>query len=125
MISEEGTTEHRRLGCALTAEEVAHRADELAREVAKHSALEQEKKDEAKRIGTEIALVEQAIFSLAEQVRTRSEDRNVACVWQRDDDGKRLDLVRLDTCEIVGSRALTASELQGRLFAVDKAEAGA
>lgn len=120
MDTEEGSTENRQLSCKLSADEVAHRADELAREIAKHSALEREKKDQAKAIGTAIGAVETVIFHLAEQVRTHSEERVVNCVWQRDEDGRRLDLVRQDTGEIVASRALTQSELQGKLFEVGK-----
>lgn len=118
MDTEEGTTEHRQLSCKLTTEEIAHRADELAREVAKHAALEQGKKDQAKAVGMEIAEVESGIFRLAEQVRTKSEERVVVCAWQRDEDGRRLDCVRQDTGEIVASRSLTQSELQGKLFTV-------
>lgn len=122
-MSEEGVRETRTLACVLTDAEIRHRADELARKVADHGALEQAKKDQAKEIGLEIAEVEATISHLASQVRNRAEDRLVDCVWQATEDS--LELVRTDTGEVVASRLLTPAERQGKLFRVPGAESQA
>lgn len=125
METNEGCTETRLLTCKLSDAEVAHRADELAREVAKLSVLEDEKKHVAKEFAASIGEVEAGVRLLACQVRDHAEDRGVACTWQRDDTGKFLELVRQDTGEVVSSRALTPAEMQGKLFQVrtDKEQA--
>jgi uncharacterized protein (UPF0335 family) len=99
------------LSCPLSQEQLEARGQELATTCEKISRLEDEKSFVAKQFKEKIEpLVERRIV-IARQVRTKSEEREVECeiMLVRDDGVVRT--IRLDSGELVDSRAATIDEL--------------
>jgi hypothetical protein len=95
------------LPCALTDDEVAARAAELAQLVKVNDAIEAKKKAEAEKIKEELGHVAGNIRRLAKQVRERSEDRDVEVEERWDDIRCCVETIRTDTFEVVRSRPMT------------------
>ena len=106
-----------KLPCTLSASELRRKADELAREVSHHAALELEKSLTAKALGEKIKNSDRKIVELAEQIRTGTEQREVKCTTVKDFEHNVVHTRRLDTKEIVSSRPMQAGERQAELFA--------
>lgn len=100
------------LPCVLTSTEKALKADELAREVDRHAELEREKKSAAEGYAKDLKESDRKIAQLAEEVRTGVAQRPVECTERRVFGANLVELVRADTGEVVGSRAMTAQERQ-------------
>lgn len=74
-------------------------------------------------VRSECERIEEEARRLARVAREGKEDRRVECEWR--DDGAREICVRLDTGEIVDSRALSAARRQQEIPFVDEAPAPA
>jgi hypothetical protein len=103
---------YRELPVTLTAEEKALRGEEMAREVAKHALLEEQKKAETKRLGELIKDSDERIAKLASQVNTGIEHRSVRCLELPRHTKNMVELQRTDTGEIVDSRPMRPDERQ-------------
>jgi hypothetical protein len=106
-----------KLPCILSASERARKADELAREVSHHGALELEKSLTAKALGEKLKESDRKIRDLAESIRNGSELREVKCTTVKDFEHNVVHTRRLDTKEIVSSRPMQAGERQQEMFA--------
>jgi len=99
------------LSCPLTPEQLEARGQELATTCEEILRLEDEKSFVAKQFKEKIEPLEERRTIVARQVRTKSEDREVECeiMLVRDDGVVRT--IRLDSGELVDSRAATIDEL--------------
>lgn len=107
------------LVCHLTPEEVAERADRAARLQHDADELAAELARETKTYKGRISRATTEQHRLLEEVRTRQGYQPVECERQPDLLGGILRTVRLDTGEIVRTRALTPEERQKKLFVDD------
>lgn len=104
----------RQLPCPLTDEEALDRGKALAlARVAMRDAIDH-RKAEAKRLGELCELAEAEVDRLAMIVRDRREYRPIQC--EEVLRGRQVDVVRLDTGEVVQTRAATEADLQQPLF---------
>jgi hypothetical protein len=108
--------ETRHLPCALTRSEVEERADKLARLVKDRDAIDAERKQVARDYKTRMDDLSKEIGQLSEQVRSKREWRDVECTKERNEERGTVDFVRVDTGEVVESRALHPDERQVKLF---------
>ena len=108
-------TEIRTLPCSLTAEELSARSFDLARKTNEISALDAERKANAKDLGGQIDVLKAQCGSLAEQVETRHENRPVECDLIFHERACEVEVVRRDTGEIVTRRPMTVAEQQKAL----------
>jgi len=112
-----------KLPCRLTSTEKAHRADDLARQLARLDELRVQKAQAARVIGESIKDVEKTIAGLSEQVRTGVERREVELAERPDYALGIVHVYRTDTGEVVRTRGIEPAERQQALF--DEAEAEA
>lgn len=110
-----------RLPCALSEAEKALRADELAREVKRHGEIELAKKAAAEAHAKELKESDRRIGELAEQVRTGVEPREVECQEVVRFARNLVETIRLDTGEVVSSRAMRPEERQEAIDFGDEA----
>lgn len=116
-----GTVEQR-LRCPLTPEEVAARAGELADKVGlldqlyqDNAAAEEAAKYAKKARAAAEAAAERECASLSHDVRTRSETRPVECEEIIDWSKRIVEISRIDTGEVVGTRSITDADRQKTL----------
>ena len=102
----------RDLAVVLTERELLAKGDSVATLHAKGCDLRVKKKTMTDEISGEIKGIEGAIGVLVRQIRTRSEIREVACEEVADYTNDVVNVVRLDTEQVVEVRALLASERQ-------------
>lgn len=102
----------RMLPCDLTDQELLQRGQKVAELVAKKEALEAEKKDTASEFKAKIDRLESDIASIAKEVRSKKEYREVEVSTTKDYKRKVAETVRQDTGELVEQRTLTPAELQ-------------
>lgn len=112
-----------RLPVELTKEEIFARGKELARTKDAHTAasakLEQAKlaaKSAKEQINSEIKEAEEEMRRLARAIRSGREDRDVEILDKPDFKKGVMNIVRLDTGELVRTRGLTEAERQRSLF---------
>lgn len=105
-----------RLPCKLSAAEKELKADALAHAVNKRDALTLEKSIEAQRIAKEIKECDRKIGDLAEEVRNGVEYRHIRVTERKDFARNVVEVIRTDTHEVCGQRAMTANERQAEMF---------
>ncbi|RIL03121.1 MAG: hypothetical protein DCC71_15430 [Proteobacteria bacterium] len=105
-----------RLPCPLTDDEVRQRGELLAMTLAEIAEIEEEFALERQRIRGEIKRRRERARGLTGEVSTRTEIREVACVRRILPDDERVEIVRVDTGEVVRTRPLTPEERQEALF---------
>lgn len=113
--------ETRLLFCPLTDEEIQRKAEKLAiaREEVnlKAAALKQH----SSLVKEEIALLDGDINSLAREIRTKQERRDVEVETRRNEDNLTIEVYRSDSGELIEARPMTADEKQRKLFAIGDA----
>lgn len=112
-------TVYRELTIELTEAEVAIRASELAAHIATLAQLEEEKKKATAEWKEKIQTCSDEVEKLAEAVRSKKEQQQVACTEQRDWKRGRIAFVREDTHDVIGYRDMTEEEKQGHLDEVN------
>lgn len=100
------------LACVMTDDEKRLKGSELAVSVEELAALDVEKKDFAEKLKARVSHVEKRITKLAHEVKTGKEVRPVECAEYQRYATRMVDLVRLDTGEIVFSRPMRPDEFQ-------------
>jgi hypothetical protein len=110
------TREERPLLCVLTAEEFEQRVAEYTTIDKKIETTEEEARASAKEFRDHVRAFLSDKIKLREAIETHRERRVVECEWRRvDGPEKRMQLVRLDTGEVVDTRGATSLELQSPL----------
>lgn len=102
----------RMLAVRLMADEVAVKADELARELADFEVAEELAKERAAQAKAALKEREDKISKLAMIVRTRREERSVDCFKTADLQRKVWSVFRDDTGELVETEPMTAAEYE-------------
>lgn len=122
--TEKTDTFQKQLPVRLTDEELRHRGDELASQLdlmdeidARITAAKEAAKGPRQQ-------TQERIFELRDQLRRKAEDRLVDCEMIKRFDQRCAETVRLDTGEIVGTRPLTAQEMQTKLAIVKDLKPG-
>jgi hypothetical protein len=105
----------RLLPVALSADERAQRSLRLAERLSRRRDVQHEKRTAVEIAGRELRDLELEIDALTEIVASGHEIREVRCTERRDLDRRVLEVVRLDTDDIVDSRPLVEAELQVEL----------
>lgn len=111
-----------RLPCDLTPDEVRHRGEQLAEVESDLELLELDRKDAMDGFKTSKKESERRRDELVEQIRGRSESRDVRVKDQLDSNQQEMVTVRLDTGEEVRRRPLTDHERQRGFFDVNEGE---
>lgn len=106
------------LPCKLTEEERLTKGDECAAKLVEVRDLELEKAAQAKEMKAKISRASLRVAELKDEIRTRTEYRDVECSESRDDHTQCIVTRRLDTGAIVDSRPMNDHERQTSLFAV-------
>jgi hypothetical protein len=120
--------ETRSLACPLSEEDFEARAKNLAMARQRARRIEAEKKTAVARFALELKDVNEEIDGLAEIVKSGVEFRAVTVEWQTDLKKGIKRLVRLDTNDVIDTKALTIEEKQATLnfsSSAAKAEAAA
>ncbi len=107
----------RMLPVRLSRPELDERSRALASSVDKLADLERRKKVATAAFKLDLDEVLEQQRQLAQAVRDEAEDRLVKCKWVQVFEQRLVQLVRLDTGEIVESRAMSVEELQEEMFA--------
>ena len=105
----------RMLFCRLTEEEWRERAQLLSEEHVRVAGLEHMHKLEESLYRQRYKAARANIEQLADALRNREEQRAVDCEERRNDGELVMELVRLDTNEVVERRPMTADERQAQL----------
>lgn len=117
----------RKLPCKLTAaelEERLHEAKTAVDEIATLAGEVADLKKEAKEKQSEIDAKQRRINDLAKIADAGEEERDVPCHYRYLIESNAVELVRLDTSDIVEQRAMTAEERQQQLDFGAEAEEG-
>jgi hypothetical protein len=104
-----------KLPCELTREETLAKGAEMALMIKQHGEVELEAKETADTFKKQFKRLDRTISERAEEVRTGVEHRLVPCTERGRYRENMVDVVRLDTGEIVRSRPMTESEKQQAL----------
>lgn len=107
---------HEDLRCALHPAEVAERADRCAIKMGERDKVAIELKVVSAELRTQIKALEGEISSLGRMVREKVETREVECKEVEAFGQNAVQVVRLDTGEVVRERAMTSDEQQRALF---------
>jgi hypothetical protein len=102
----------RELPCELTDAELLERGESMA---ACEGAVD-ELKAERRRLNASIREQSDRRADLAKIIESKTETRDVPCVWEPDYDLKRYDLIRTDTKAPVEQREMPEADLQMRLM---------
>lgn len=113
----------RTLACKLTEEEITAKGRALASAVEERESHAQELKNFTELKKMEIKALDAEIKTMAKQIETEEEDREVKCVWNYNQPRRGMkQLIRLDSHEIVDEldmtdydKAQVADELQLRI----------
>lgn len=106
----------RSLPVRLTDTELLIKAKELSAKVAELDAVEATKKSVAAECKVKYDTLNSDIHHLAKILRTGREDREIEVQEIRNDPARTIEVVRIDTGEVVESRPMTINELQKPLF---------
>lgn len=109
------TTRVEELPCKLDAQEKLLKSEQLAQKLGEIKQLEDDKKASAKRFGSEIEEKRGDASKLAQEIRTGSELRPIECTERARYADLMVDLIRLDTGEVVSSRPMHPQERQAAL----------
>jgi hypothetical protein len=96
----------------LTDEDLAKLADQADQFTARLQELQNEKRTLPKRIDS----VTEELFEISEKRRSKQKRANVNCEERPDFDSGKVDIVRLDTGEIIRSRIMSDEDRQSALF---------
>lgn len=110
-----------KLPCDLTRDEMLQKAEEMATQLKERAEVELTAKESAGEFKDQMKRLDRTIADRAEEVRTGVEYRQVECTERGDFRRNLVQVVRLDTGEIVRSRPMAVHERQDSLF--DDAEA--
>jgi hypothetical protein len=114
-------TFRRPLKCELSPSETTERRDRLALLYDEWRHAEEERKAAAKRLKEESDLMAKEMDRVSKEVRQGWTLRDVECREIRDDVRRRIDVMRMDTGEVVDSRPMHEHEFQRPLFALEHA----
>lgn len=106
----------RKLPVPLSQSELLVKAEELARKVRAAADIEDEKKAANSDFKTRLEELDMAINELSEIVATKSEQRQVECALYENYGSATMELVRVDTGELIETRPMTEAERQAHLF---------
>jgi hypothetical protein len=110
------------LPCELTRDEKALKADEMAGALKHYGELELRAKASADEYRRELKRIRAIVDERAEEVRTGVEYRAVECAKRDRFRDNQIDVVRLDTGEVVRSERMSVEERQGKLSLADDDE---
>lgn len=116
MDGQHGQKVKRNLKCQLSDEEVSARGQEVSQLLGEKYEAELAKKAAADTHKEKISTIDSRIAKLAKECREKAEYRMVECIYNRDDDLRKVELIRTDTGEQIFHRPLTREELQLRLI---------
>lgn len=117
------TPNYRTLPVKLTPDEVRVRATQAAEKQEEYCDVERRKKDLTRDLGQQLKTKRSEIETLLRAVRTGKEDQLVQVTTRRNEDRRTIETLRMDTGEIIDSRAMTVEERQGKLFGIDGGKA--
>lgn len=100
----------------LSSQELVTKAEELARHLQETTSMKASTKRAAKLAAEEIKEREQREADLAQEISSGAEAREVTCRERPRYDDLLVDLVRVDTGEVVRTRAMQPSERQQAIF---------
>lgn len=106
----------RKLPVRLTDTELLAKSKELAARITELEDVEATKKSAVAQCKLKSDDLEAEIHDLAKILRTGREDREVEVKELRNDQARTIEVIRIDTGEIVESRPMTIHELQKPLF---------
>ena len=110
-------TETRELQVALSDDELIGRSQKLVSLLDEVDELQEDAKDAAAAVKVDVKTKLTEAKKLRRVVSTGSEERDVLCEWQADPVALTMTLVRVDTGARIETRAMTAEERQGEMFA--------
>jgi hypothetical protein len=102
----------RLLACKLTDRELMARGKDVAEEAARKRQVELQAKDSSAEYKAQIARHETAIDDLLKQIRSGEQFRDTTVELIRDYKRKCVTQTRMDTGELIDTRAMSAAELQ-------------
>lgn len=102
-----------RLRCTLSRQEKSEKTDELVSQLDKLELLKVEKVESAKKFAEDIKTKERVVRDLAYDVKSGTELRPVECAEKPQYGKSMVELIRLDTGEVLSSRPMSAEERQG------------
>lgn len=102
---------HMDLPVKLERHEVEAKAQELATFVVEHDETEQHRKDVAKELKTKIEKINSDLRDAARCVSTHRQKRPVECEERYNIDHKTVETMRMDTMEVVSTRAMSSGEI--------------
>ncbi len=108
--------ETRFLPCKLTPDEIRERGEKLASLRNQIADVEASKKQAMENFKSQLTTLTKIADDITEEISTKSEWRSVEITENKDFDKKKAFTIRLDTEEVVETRALTPKELQQGLF---------
>jgi hypothetical protein len=106
----------RALKVNLTETELAERSARMAQLIREAGERELARKDADSRAKKVIAEIEATVSSLAIEVNEKAETRAVECRLRRDERMRTIEVIRLDTKEVIEIRPMTDEEAQASLF---------
>lgn len=107
---------YRTLPVKLTEDERLARAKDAAAKVAEYAAIESQKKALTSELTAKMKELRSETQILSRAVQSGIEHQPVEVVERRNEDRYTIELVRMDTMEVVESRAMTPAERQAELF---------
>jgi hypothetical protein len=110
------------LKCPLTDAEMKKEAEKMAYSLSKRAELEADLKSFKKQLESEIAKVDAELTSAVTKYQSGFEMRNVECRVDKDFETNTVQVIHLDTLEMIRERAMTGEERQATLFDQKKEE---
>lgn len=112
----------RRLPVKLTEEDRLARAKDAAAKSAEYRELEADKKAATRDYSDRMKTLRVEWDALSDSVRTGIEHQPVEIVERRNEERGLIETVRVDTYEVIESRAMTVTERQVEMFGADTDE---
>jgi hypothetical protein len=106
--------------CRLTEEELIDRGNQLAVAIDGQKAVETKKKQLMEQIKTETEVANHKVWMLKQVVLDKAESRTIEVEAIADHLSSRVNIIRTDTGEVVGSREMRSEERQQPLFRTKK-----
>jgi hypothetical protein len=108
-------TQPRDLECELSDSDLLTKLDELTTKLTEKDAVEQELKEVSAGYKGRIKTLDREIHSLTRTITSKRELREVECRERFNFDAKKVEVIRVDTFEVVETRTMTVRELQQTL----------
>lgn len=105
-----------KLPCELDDREVKLKADELARELKNYGEIEKAKAAASSAYATKLKASRALVDTLATMVRTGVEFREIGCTERKSVAASTVEVIRMDTGEVVRARPMEPHEKQAELF---------